>query len=379
MRNKRLDILRAIAVILVLGRHGPAPEFWGKVGWVGVDLFFILSGFLISGLLFTEYKKTGGINWGRFFVRRGFKIYPAFYAMIFATFLWQLAKHQEIRWNPYLPEILFYQSYQPDRLWAHTWSLAVEEHFYILLPALLLVILVVKRKKRSKDPFRIIPAIALVLTVGCLLQRLHLVNTLPASHGWWQAVGFPTHLRIDSLFLGVTLGYLHHFHASVVENTVAKGWFRVGLLLTSASLISTCAFKDFESPFMLSYGLTAVSIGFGGILVLVLYSDPWKLGWLPRWLRNFNMCDLIAYVGMYSYSIYLWHAMISTHITWFLRLLWPNIGNGGFFRGYVLASLVGGIVLSRLIEYPVLQVRDRFFPSTDRSADQALAQTHLSS
>ena len=200
MRNRNLDILRAIAVLLVLGRHGNGPTFWNNVGWVGVDLFFVLSGFLISGLLFTEYKKTSGINWGRFFIRRGFKIYPSFYAMIFATFVWQVAEHQAIRWKAYLPEVLFYQSYQSDRLWAHTWSLAVEEHFYIFLPFLLLLILKIQRKRNSADPFRIIPFVCAILAAACFLQRFYLAQASPDVQVSWPSIIFPTHLRIDSLF-----------------------------------------------------------------------------------------------------------------------------------------------------------------------------------
>lgn len=226
MRNKNLDILRAIAVLLVIGRHVPGPLSWKFVGWVGVDLFFVLSGFLISGLLFSEYKKTGGINWGRFFIRRGFKIYPSFYAMIFATFLWQVVKHEGIRWKPYLPELLFYQSYQPDRLWGHTWSLAVEEHFYIFLPLLLLTILKLQRKNNAPDPFRVIPAVWAILGVSCLLQRFYLAYTLPHVPEWWQSILLPTHLRIDSLFFGVLLGYFHHFRELELRQILAKGWFR---------------------------------------------------------------------------------------------------------------------------------------------------------
>src|SRR5215831_18752084 len=81
-RNAQLDALRAIAVLLVLGRHLPFFPLWIRVGWTGVDLFFVLSGFLISGLLFREYKATGGIRIGRFLVRRGFKIYPAYYLFL---------------------------------------------------------------------------------------------------------------------------------------------------------------------------------------------------------------------------------------------------------------------------------------------------------
>lgn len=307
MRNRRLDILRAVAVLLVLGRHFNAPAFWSKVGWVGVDLFFVLSGFLISGLLFVEYQRTGGINWGRFFIRRGFKIYPAFYALIFVTFLWQVAKHQDIRWRPYLPEVLFFQSYQPDRLWGHTWSLAVEEHFYILLPLLLLLMVWLQRKRAPSDPFGMIPVVCLILAIFSLVQRFYIAFNLPAVGGWWQWILYPTHLRIDSLFFGVFLGYLHHFHAPAMRQFMAGRRSRIVLLLVSALLVSTCGVFAVDSPIMLSFGLTALYIGFGGILMLTLYSDPRENRSPPKWFGKYRVGDLVAFIGMYSYSIYLWH------------------------------------------------------------------------
>src|ERR1700758_1823216 len=81
-RNESLDVLRCIAVLLVLGFHFPYYALWGRLGWIGVDLFFVLSGFLISGLLFQEYKATESINLLRFLIRRGLKIYPSFYLLI---------------------------------------------------------------------------------------------------------------------------------------------------------------------------------------------------------------------------------------------------------------------------------------------------------
>src|SRR5437867_3544975 len=86
-----LDCLRALALLLVLGRHvGPPPsdsptleryffDFWHRGGWIGVDVFFVLSGFLVSGLLFADYKRYDHLFPIRFYIRRGFKIYPAFY------------------------------------------------------------------------------------------------------------------------------------------------------------------------------------------------------------------------------------------------------------------------------------------------------------
>src|SRR5450755_1719851 len=90
-RNINLDALRTIAIFLVLGRHLYTfaaytaywwARAWLKIGWVGVDLFFVLSGFLVSGLLFTDYEKTGRIDFSRFYIRRGLKLWPAFYALI---------------------------------------------------------------------------------------------------------------------------------------------------------------------------------------------------------------------------------------------------------------------------------------------------------
>src|SRR5580700_3805244 len=97
-RLASLDSLRAVAILLVVGGHMPhidlpngdvllglITHYWQEGGWIGVDLFFVLSGFLIGGLLFREYRQYGAISFGRFFIRRGLKIYPPFFAMIAVT------------------------------------------------------------------------------------------------------------------------------------------------------------------------------------------------------------------------------------------------------------------------------------------------------
>src|SRR3954452_19313690 len=99
-RNQALDLLRGIAVLLVVVSHYsvalPHPSVLLETGWVGVDLFFVLSGFLISGLLFSEFEKTGTINLKRFWIRRGFKIYPPFYALIGLTALVALLRTRQL-------------------------------------------------------------------------------------------------------------------------------------------------------------------------------------------------------------------------------------------------------------------------------------------
>src|SRR5438094_1957785 len=136
MRDRRLDILRAVAVLVVMGRHVEYCPPWHQAGWIGVDLFFVISGFLISGLLFNDYKAHGAIGLSNFYIRRGLKIYPAFYTLIFFTVAVILIQHMSLSRRQALDEVLFLQNYFAG-LWPHTWSLAVEEHFYILLPLLL--------------------------------------------------------------------------------------------------------------------------------------------------------------------------------------------------------------------------------------------------
>ena len=87
-RIRDLDFLRGLAIIGVLLRHSAFENIFARAGWAGVDLFFVLSGFLVSGLLFREYKKTGTVRIGRFLIRRGFKIYPTFYIFLIVSFIY---------------------------------------------------------------------------------------------------------------------------------------------------------------------------------------------------------------------------------------------------------------------------------------------------
>ncbi len=209
-----LDALRAVAILLVLGRHTNVSELWTKVGWSGVDLFFVLSGFLISGLLFQEYKRFGDINLKTFWLRRGMKIYPAFYICTLVqavTYLVVFANRSDVK-SPVrlvLIDITFLSSYFQG-LSGHAWSLAVEEHFYLVLPLFLLVLIKLRTGKR--DPFAPIPVVFLVIAIGSLWLR---VIAKPAFYGDVYSYLLPTHLRMDALFCGVVIGYLFHFKPQV--------------------------------------------------------------------------------------------------------------------------------------------------------------------
>src|SRR5215471_3226627 len=163
-RNLQLDLLRCLAILSVLVFHGTnsynARWWWERLifrfGWTGVDLFFVISGFLISGLLFSEFQRRGQINFRRFAIRRALKLYPTLYVLVFGTTLWRLihAGFHHVGWiiKPALHDIFFVQSYFPGT-YQHFWSLSVEEHFYILLP-LALYFMLRKGGWGDNDPFR---------------------------------------------------------------------------------------------------------------------------------------------------------------------------------------------------------------------------------
>lgn len=202
-RSVAIDLLRAVAVLLVLFRHAPPSGALASPitkaletgGWIGVSLFFVLSGYLVSGLIWKEIEQTERFNISRFLIRRGLKIYPAFYLMIAFSVIIFLIRPGHVDFSQILAEVLFVQNYFPG-IWNHTWSLAVEEHFYLLLA--LLAWLLIK--------FKISPKLWILLLCGlsisvCFILRFNISST-PYAH---ESHLFPTHLRIDALAFGVIL------------------------------------------------------------------------------------------------------------------------------------------------------------------------------
>lgn len=353
-RIYRLDVLRGVAILLVLGRHMPSsflslpdcllPVFvmWQRIGWTGVDLFFVLSGFLVSGLLFQEYREHGSIRLVRFFLRRGFRIYPSFYFMLGVTVFF-LA--YQLTFDRVLIEVFFLQSYFNQRaVWAHTWSLAVEEHFYLFIGLLLLLL----SKRRGPDPFRLMPFIMLAVGLLCPWGRFLVPYKISPPF-------VPSHLRLDSLLFGTLLSYGHHFHRQRLESFVRSHRRLIGY--ASAGLIAPCFFLEIEMvPFISQFGLTFLYLGYGGFLLLMLYSDP--LGKPQAWE------SVIAAIGVRSYTMYLWHVPILNIVKHPLRaLIGGPLPFAAEFFIYSAGSMAMGFYLYNALEQPVLRWRDRRFPS----------------
>jgi peptidoglycan/LPS O-acetylase OafA/YrhL len=222
--------------------------------------------------------------------------------------------------------------------WAHTWSLAVEEHFYALLPLALLAL--------GPARYRRLPWLFAACALACLSLRL-LTAALAPSHRPWVH-DWPTHLRIDSLLFGVVLAWAWTFSPAFVAAVSRRRWLLP--LLALLCFLPPLVLDLDASPFLYTWGFSLLWLG-SGCLVLwsrvcegspVLRSPP------ARWL---------AWVGASSYSVYLWHMPFGQRLAEALgrRLhLHPH----ATFALFVLASVLLGWLLTRLVERPALALRD---------------------
>ncbi|MDR3577307.1 MAG: acyltransferase [Anaerolineaceae bacterium] len=358
-----MDILRAIAILLVMGRHtdsyvtptalASTPRIissflliYHKGGWVGVDLFFVLSGFLISGLLFKEFRELGKVNIVRFLIRRGFKIYPSFWFLTIMSIIFPLsgfiAQKQQI-----LCDLTFIQSYCFG-IWWQSWSLAVEEHFYLLFA---LTVFILLSKYRSPKPFQIIPRLVLFLAVACLVLRI--ITAVLSPYSWITSYS-PSHLRIDSLGFGVGVGYYYHFKHSEFLKFASS--YKIPLIFSGILCLSIAFIFDYAIyPFMYTVGFTILYLG-GGMLLI---------GMTAVHIPNNKFTRMLAYIGIQSYSIYLWHASIDS---FFIKLLQyfkilPVLSPMVHLLIYIPAGIGIGILMAKVIEGPFLKLRDRLFPS----------------
>jgi peptidoglycan/LPS O-acetylase OafA/YrhL len=341
-RVRQLDVLRGLAVLLVLVHHSPGGE--GAVlrgGWTGVDLFFVLSGFLVSGLLFKEHLRSGRIRPARFYVRRGLKIYPNFYAMLAVTSAGLALARVAVEPRNVVHEVVFLQNYLPVAWWGreHAWSLAIEEHFYFLLPPALILLLRSERFLRA--PVRWAAALVTALGAAALAVRWAMVRSGADA----SDVLFLTHTRLDSLAFGVLLSVVWHFDPGRVPTIRRLRWILlpVGLLLPAPSFLLSN-----EHPFVLTLGLTLNYVGYGMVLAAALT--------LARLLPG-PVEAALAYVGFYSYSVYLWHLPLLAVVRHLPGAL--PLAVVAFYAG----SIVVGVAMARLVEIPALRLRERWVPA----------------
>ena len=191
-----LDGIRGLAILVVLAFN--AHRSWLEGGYLGVSIFFVLSGFLVAGLIFREVQDRGRMDIKRFLIRRGLKIYPGFYCLIGVTVGIAVVNGWNLPWKRILSEVFFVQNYHQG-LYNQTWSLGVEEHFYLLLP-LLLLSFAMTQFVWLWIPFTVLAAAGQVVRNAMQRGLTAQLGTLGATHIRFL-FGFPFSL----MFLGIIL------------------------------------------------------------------------------------------------------------------------------------------------------------------------------
>lgn len=317
-RIPSLDGLRAISITLVLLSHlvqlDHIPQtVIGSYGKLGVHIFFVLSGYLITNLLLQEHQRTSTVSLTDFYLRRAFRIFPA--ALVFLAVVTTLYWRQ-IHWF-HLAAALFYVSNMDlARPWifGHLWSLSIEEQFYLIWPV------VVKRWHRYRTAILVgVMGLTPIFRAGLYALRIH--NGLTAS--------LPVYA--DQLAIGCLLAVLGP-RLPRISKPVAL------LMLVGAFSIQWFPANSATRTLFVLFGLRPLlDVCLAGLVLHVIQVPYRALNWRP-----------VAWLGRISYSLYLWQELFC--------------GNGSFHLGYslVLLALACACLSYYLVEQPMLQLRQRF-------------------
>lgn len=326
------------------------------MGWIGVDLFFVLSGFLVSGLLFKEYTKYNNIKPALFLIRRGFKIYPLFYIAL-AVFTATAIYNGHFSLLHFLSEVFFFQNYFVGFGWALygvSWSIAIEEHFYFGL-VLALFIVFNKLKLDIKPPSTGKPSkfelSLLSIMLLCLIIRL-----VSLKYFTFHNTDFTmTHHRIDSLLAGVLVSYLYQFRLDYLKhyfNKIKPFVIPIVLLLVSF----TPFIKPTESYFVKTIGFSMLYTAFALLLVYFLLTPDINQR-LNKTLSKY-VVNVVSYIGIYSYSIYICHMFVVKN----MAPISTNNKYVDFIIFFGISVLIGKLVYDYLEAF-FLKIRDKYFPN----------------
>lgn len=299
-----LDSIRFLSIVLVVLHHQFFEDnafltWMTKHGWIGVDLFFVMSGFLITSLLLKEQQATGRIALGRFWIRRMWRLWPSWgvtlvlsVAMVYglSTRNFELREKLASLWWHYPLHVGNY-SYiffgKIHTLFSHFWSLAVEEHFYLLWP---LVLVLCRTPKRVA-----VAAIALIMG-STLLRYHHLAAGLPGD-----LVSFSTHTRLDQLLFGCLLAYVQ----PGIPPLSVRWEAGTTVAMFAAFYLGLYVCKDpSATPVVAALAYTA--IGAGAVLLVVIATRGGRRG-----LRALLAHPLPARLGVLSYGVYLVHLHVN--------------------------------------------------------------------
>lgn len=354
-----LDHLRALAItyvflfhyfILSHGRPGWLPDL-ASFGWTGVDLFFVLSGFLISSQLFAQIRRNKKISFPQFFLKRFFRIVPAFAVTVGLYFCFPFFREKES-----LPPLWKFATFtqnlgldlQYSGTFSHAWSLCVEEHFYLFLPLLLVVFLRTGLFKRAGWLLPAFFLLGLAVRTYCY-DRWYLPGSEAENSWmyWYKFIYYPTYNRLDGLLAGVSIAAVYQFRPKLWARVSRYGnLMLVGGLLVLAGGYFLCT--DPQTRPASVWGFPVVSLAYGFVVMGAVSSRSFLYRWQSK---------VTTLVATLSYSIYLTHKGI-IHMTH--RLLGDIVTNDNLMLIVcMITCLAGAWILNLAVEKPFMRLRAR--------------------
>ena len=348
-----IDSLRALAVLAVIIYHVDVNYLPG--GFLGVDLFFVLSGYLISSLIIKEYRKTGSINLYNFYLRRARRLLPAVYFMITVGIILMVMFNEVLLKKSHLDAIFgyiyssnwwyifhkldYFDSFGSQSPFKHLWSLAIEEQFYMIFPLLFLLI---NSKKKGKDGTYKLSKSFLYIVLGLIFVSL-ITHILLVDINNISRIYFGTDTRAFSLLVGVVGAILYPMDKLNTKITPQENIvYSVISLISIATLITIMIYTSEYNTWLYRGGFLLVAIL--GIIIII---SSGKQHTVMAKLLSFKP---VVFIGKISYSLYLWHFPI-------LVLTTPvsEIGNPNIFYVIlrVILTFIVAIISYVFVETPI--------------------------
>ncbi len=316
-----------------------------RFGWIGVDLFFVLSGYLIAGQLLSSLARGKPFDIPRFYWRRALRILPAYLVIVGIYFFLPPSLREFEQMPPLWKFLTFTQNLglRGGTAFSHAWSLCIEFQFYLVLPFLILLL---ARLRRGQ--LLIVCAVLIwSIVIRGFLAHANLTGPHP-SWGWWQQwIYYPTYSRLDALTIGVSLAAMEAFRPrwwSALMKCAPWIWLP-GLGAIVGALILG---EDGLSVVSSAFGFALVAIGMGAFLVCAVS---------PRLPLSRTPIPGAAFVATVAYSVYLSHKM---SIHWIQQFCTSHsVSSAPAYLLMLGAILIIGSALFFTIERPFLQIRQR--------------------
>ncbi len=346
-----IDGLRALAVAAVFAYH--ADLGWAKGGFLGVDLFFVISGFLITSLLLAEWERSGSLRTVRFWGRRALRLLPALVVVlvVVSVAVPLLASDQGYRlradvlaglgyvsnWRLIFEQQSYFQEIGRPPVLQHLWSLAVEEQFYLLWPLVLFVLLIPMGRARRDPKLLFVPVLALAAVSAGLMALLYDPNVDPSR------VYFGTDTRAAGLLVGAALACLPMRWRTSSQVSGAKRVVLEVVGLAAVLGLAVCVVKVDQFDTRLYRG-GFIAVALLAAIAVAVTTHP------ASWVGKALGCRPLVWMGRRSYAIYLWFWPV---------LMMTRARSDVSLRGLPLLALQIGLTLAlaaasyRWIERPI--------------------------